>query len=89
MEAPPFGFDPIQDLAFDDSFLTFDEFAQNVLADNSYFSYEPAPHMLDETPNLPAVTPIDSKFVRSPTSESYIVESSERHHPLETFACLG
>ena len=46
---------------FDDSFLTFDEFTQNVLADNSYFSYEPVPHTLGETPNLPAVTPIGSK----------------------------
>lgn len=55
------GYDLTQEPAFDDSFLTFDEFTQNVLADNSYFSYEPAPTtVLDEAPNLPAITPIGS-----------------------------
>ena len=57
------GYDFQQDPAFDDSFLTFDEFAQNVLADSSYFSYEPAPNAVGEPSNLPAVTPLGSTYI--------------------------
>lgn len=57
------GYDLAQETAFDDSFLTFDEFTQNVLADHSYFSYDQAPATMLETPNLPAVTPITSKYL--------------------------
>ena len=53
---------------FNDSFLTFDEFAQNVLADNSYFSYEPGPSVLSDAANLPAVTPLGSAYIPISTS---------------------
>ena len=58
---------PLQNvpMAMDD-FQSFDEFAQNVLADSSYFSYEPTTglheqsSLLSGTPAFPIATPVGS-----------------------------
>ena len=55
-----------------EDFQSFDEFTQDVLANNSYFSYEPTPNLHDQqsllsgTPNFPLATPAGSGVYDTP-----------------------